>query len=540
MAFEDSGWIEFQKINLLYGKNSEGKSVLVRALRLLKQSLTTTEANGPLRFSDENGINLGSFMAVLHRSSLDTAIRFQPGFADASSWTRPIGFAFICEIPSIAIPDLAHSEAREAFKAEDTCCFEFCLSYSYNRSAKQVVCVGLDLWQRATGGWLGERTRLLTLQFDPDLDPKVHAYSSTILSSRSSDAIASCFGIDDSDDSLPLLPAFFPLLTINERYFSEDKEVADVERDQVTDAIKLCSLVREEIVQFLESILYVGPIRPLPERYYLIDQRTTQLLRKQGGEAFVDYLLGKSESELLRGRITKWLSKFGLATSVRRNPENSKDTSDGLVSITELILSEDGDPNDSTPALVEINLTDMGFGASQILPVILACLTALDEAFIIIEQPELHLHPEAQATSADLLIECVEESSLEEKNRASKVRKGLLKEDEKRDRTRVSRRCLIETHSEHILLRLQRRVAESAARAKLADNDWNSQGLRGDLALLFVTRNRASGKSAIEAIQIDPLGRLDDPSPEFRNFFIRAYEDSMERSLAAARAINHQ
>jgi len=53
MAFEDTGWVELRPITLLFGRNSSGKSALIRALLLLKQSLESPPGAGPLVFSTQ-------------------------------------------------------------------------------------------------------------------------------------------------------------------------------------------------------------------------------------------------------------------------------------------------------------------------------------------------------------------------------------------------------------------------------------------------------------------------------------------------------
>ncbi|GAA2087732.1 hypothetical protein GCM10009780_29290 [Actinomadura alba] len=119
-----------------------------------------------------------------------------------------------------------------------------------------------------------------------------------------------------------------------------------------------------------------------------------------------------------------------------------------------------------------VNLTDAGTGVAQVLPILVG--RALDELdppkrpiLEIVEEPELHLHPSAQAELADLYLVAIE-------------------------RTKV--RFLIETHSETFLLRLRRRVAEGR--------------LHPDrLALYFVEKN---GKGAVaHRIAVDPLGNVD-------------------------------
>jgi predicted ATPase len=81
----------------------------------------------------------------------------------------------------------------------------------------------------------------------------------------------------------------------------------------------------------------------------------------------------------------------------------------------------------------EVLLPDVGFGVSQVLPVLVLCYYAAEGSTLIIEQPELHLHPAAQSELADVLIDVV-------KNRRMQV--------------------IVESHSEHLLRRLQRRIAE--------------------------------------------------------------------------------
>ena len=89
----------------------------------------------------------------------------------------------------------------------------------------------------------------------------------------------------------------------------------------------------------------------------------------------------------------------------------------------------------SDPVLI----LNTGFGVSQILPVIVLCYYASERTTLILEQPELHLHPAAQSSLADILIEVVKERKVQ---------------------------IIVESHSEHLLRRIQRRVAEGSFDAK--------------------------------------------------------------------------
>ena len=83
-----------------------------------------------------------------------------------------------------------------------------------------------------------------------------------------------------------------------------------------------------------------------------------------------------------------------------------------------------------SPNSAEVLLTDIGFGVSQILPVLVLCFYVPPTSTVILEQPEIHLHPSVQAGLVDVFIDAWEKRRVQ---------------------------ILFESHSEHLLLRLQRR-----------------------------------------------------------------------------------
>lgn len=88
-----------------------------------------------------------------------------------------------------------------------------------------------------------------------------------------------------------------------------------------------------------------------------------------------------------------------------------------------------------------VDLPDVGFGISQVLPVLVQCFYAPKNSIIIMEQPEIHLHPSAQAVLADVMIDVI---------------------NSRENGTDRNIQLIIETHSEHFLRRLQRRIAEGS------------------------------------------------------------------------------
>ena len=80
----------------------------------------------------------------------------------------------------------------------------------------------------------------------------------------------------------------------------------------------------------------------------------------------------------------------------------------------------------------KVNIADVGFGVSQVVPIIIHGLLLDQYSTLMIEQPELHLHPKMQMKLADFFLAL----AIDRKN------------------------LIIETHSEHIINRLVRRVVE--------------------------------------------------------------------------------
>ena len=129
--------------------------------------------------------------------------------------------------------------------------------------------------------------------------------------------------------------------------------------------------------------------------------------------------------------------------------------------------------NAESPA---VTLVDMGYGLSQFLPVLVLCYHVPEGSTLILEQPGIHLHPMVQSQLADLLIEVVTERNLQ---------------------------VIVESHSEHLLVRLQRRIAEGTVG-------------RDKIGIYFCSNDEAEGVSTLEPLKVDRVGNIQN-WPE--NFF---------------------
>ena len=122
------------------------------------------------------------------------------------------------------------------------------------------------------------------------------------------------------------------------------------------------------------------------------------------------------------------------------------------------------------------NIVDVGFGASQILPIIIQGIFMDKEQTLLIEQPEIHLHPRMELQMADFLVTLAQ----------------------------TGRNVIIETHSEHIKTRLIRRIIED-----------DSRKLKDKINIYFITQEEMYNSKSISIIFDDEYGILENPKEFF-------------------------
>ncbi|MBZ4419167.1 DUF3696 domain-containing protein [Myxococcus sp. RHSTA-1-4] len=250
--------------------------------------------------------------------------------------------------------------------------------------------------------------------------------------------------------------------------------------------------------QQLNALEYLGPLRRKPSRSYSWSGEAPEGVGDEG-ERTVSALLAAQERLLvLKGArplpflevISTHLLKMGLLESfeARLVAQHRKEY--------ELLVRTPGSPRN-------VSLVDVGFGISQVLPVLVQCFYADAGSTLIFEQPELHLHPRAQNELGDLFIEAIH---AEENGQPRDIQ------------------LLIESHSEHLLRRIQRRIAEGRLK-------------REDAALYFCSPGPEG--SRIEELKLDEDGNITN-WPE--NFFgdemgdlVAMTEAAMKRKLEQGR-----
>ena len=135
------------------------------------------------------------------------------------------------------------------------------------------------------------------------------------------------------------------------------------------------------------------------------------------------------------------------------------------------------------PNAADVLLPYVGFGVSQILPVLTLCAYTPQGSTLILEHPEIHLHPKAQAGLADVFIDVIKTRNVQ---------------------------IILESHSEHLLHRLQRRIAEEEIHQPESDTQRPESK---QIALYFI--DNPAGCSEICRLALDPFGSISNWPQDF-------------------------
>ena len=258
---------------------------------------------------------------------------------------------------------------------------------------------------------------------------------------------------------------------LQERFVKEEwatKEFLDESEQSISGHDKEIEGAREIQDFFDKSIRYLGPLRaaPLPLYSYVHNrfdigingEYTAAVLHTAADhEVLLPEVDGSSRRTDLISALDYWLQQFGMSDSTQ-----TEDQGLGIeLKVSPLSMDK------------SVDLTSVGVGVSQVLPVILVCLLAEPGDLVVLEQPELHLHPALQQKLTDFLLEC----------------------------TRSGRQLIVETHSEHLINRLRRSITE--------DDTDETRLLVG---LLFAEQH--DGKTSFKDSEINSYGGLSEDWPD--------------------------
>lgn len=488
-AFADTQAIPLKPITLIFGPNSAGKSSFIHSLAYVHEALTT--GNLDAEYTDIGGtsIDLGGFRQFVHKGNRDGFVEWGAEM-DVSSLSGPIADQLV-SVRTITVSVLIGLEgalnlnwvfdekapnpetdplARETDPSVVVMAYELIADDNslLRMSRRRDGLLRLDKLDRDHGivqrmlralVELHTTTQSISAQDDqvlteavdqcvPQISARIHRMLPEIVIERSTDPAESLLrpvgrGTREADLS-NAVRFFFP------RFLSDLlRGVHNVLRGQ------------------FETLNYLGPLRSFPPRHLAFSEQEDRNWYAGGGYAW-DVV---RKNALVRERVNSWLGDASrLSTPYKLSIRNlltiddlqndyksqveklenayveDQDDFSGdlfgdvygmldqlknkertLSSVQDLVLV---DQNADTP----VSHRDVGIGISQVLPVLVAVFGS-DNKILAIEQPEIHLHPALQAELGDVFIEAA-----------------------------VGGRCntiLLETHSEHLILRLLRRIRET-------------------------------------------------------------------------------
>jgi predicted ATPase len=417
-SWAGTGDVRLAPLTGMFGTNSSGKTSLLQVLLLLKQTADSSDRGQALYFGDRTSpVDLGDFRTVVHGH--DTSARL----AIELDWNEP-----------------SRLEIKDPRRK----------SLLILRSSR----LGFATSVAAANGGDTRPPRVRVEQMDYRAG-KVH-FGMALRDGKKDEYDLVTKGTEFEFRRTPGRP--WPLPPPAKCYGFPDEARAYFQNAGFLADLELAFERR------LRAVYYLGPLRAYPERQYPWSGARPEDMGRAGEQA-INAILASRERGLLislgKGKkratleeyVASWLRRLGLIHSFRVEA-----VAEGAQLYRVLVRK--------TPKAAEVLITDVGFGVSQVLPVLVLCFYVPEGSTVLLEQPEIHLHPSVQAGLADVFIDVWQKRRVQ---------------------------VLVESHSEHLLRRLQRRVAEEAVAPD-------------DAALYFTSEE--DGVSRLTTLEMDRFGNI--------------------------------
>ncbi|MPT00580.1 MAG: DUF3696 domain-containing protein [Pseudomonas sp.] len=431
--------IEFKTVTGLFGTNSSGKSSILQFLLLLKQTKNATDRGLTLDFGGpDQFVNLGSFSDVINLHNNNCKLEWK------LRWKLPK--ELLIADPSGKRTDILFRSTKITAQSEVTLEDKIPTSgrLQYNFGGYKFI-----------------------------LQPKKEGSSEFILNCEWKPPQNS-FQFVRNKARAWALPG--PIKT---HLFPDQAKTYFQNSD-------FLGVLESEYESMMDAIYYLGPLRAPPRREYpwsgaspsdvgVRGERAVEAILAATVRGETRNLGGKTHYKPFQGMIAYWLQKIGLIDSFRIEEIGSG------ANLYRAIVKRDKDGPDAL-------LTDVGFGVSQVLPALVLLQYVPTGSTVLMEQPEIHLHPAVQSGLADAIIKIAQTRKLQ---------------------------VIVESHSEHMLRRFQRRVADETIPSD-------------DLRLYFC--DNKNGEAKLNDLKLNEFGEIENwPT----NFFGDEMTEIAETRMAA-------
>lgn len=428
-SFRDSGAVSLGKLNILIGANSSGKSSFLYSLLLLKQTLEDPNVDNFL-VTDGRIVSLGGFS--------DLAFGHSPA--------EGVGFTFALD------SQFAQEHVRRRLSLNDS-------PDRFNAAPRAIDLVfGCN-----------RRNRQFYLKsFSVITQGDLKVISGSCNSNGKPNSVTS--------EVFPeIKPGFLSFVHFLPTFWLKRSTELLVFRTLSDNRLMWEKILRETT--------YIGPVRSTIQMHYTVTGESPTSVGARGENLlsvlFQDQRLSSRRRRGLLAKLNKWLEgHFGFVTDIKLEPLTKGRSVYALTGL---------DPQTG----VRVNLSQVGFGVSQAAPIIVQGFLSPPGGCMVIEQPEIHLHPAAQADLGDLFIDIME----------------------------AKKQLFVETHSEHLILRVRRRIAEGRISPS-------------DVRLLFVSKGKDGSK--VEALELDAKGQVANWP---KGFFEEGYTESLKIVEAVTQSV---
>ncbi len=513
-AFGETVTIPIRPLTLIFGANSSGKSSIFQSMLLLKQTLEEAKNPETALLLKGSLVDLGRYRDFVHRHEIGRNFEFGARF-DLEKTQYPRLFSKIHKSASavdigLAIQFFYDQEKDSATLGRGNVAIGDetypLISYIPFRRAEKVVTVfrldsELDFWRnwwentkkstefkKISSDWkhyqfediltyIALRAMLfsiltyknflpagrrISISFDKRSDEAYGGYSTDSVDRHLRDILERKGKIPAPyisyiHDALELM-AHWKQNPLEEHLDISHGLEIEAKEDNPLNIVPIIGSTCSAFRRLLEDLVYLGPLRSQPERYSTFSGDTTDYVG-QSGEYLPSILFKRPK---LLEQINGDLKRLNVKYRLKLDKFRSEDAS--LSNVFSLLLVD-------TRTEIDASLRDVGFGISQVLPIVVQSRLS-EKKTLLIEQPEIHLHPAHQAELGDMFIR----SALGEQGNT----------------------FLLETHSEHLLLRIMRRIRETT------DNDPLPEGIPAirpeDVAVLYV--QPGEGDEGAQVIEI--------------------------------------
>jgi predicted ATPase len=413
-SWDDTGQVRLAPLTIFFGRNSSGKSSLIQSLLLMKQTAESLDPRQVLQLGGrETYADLGTYLDLVkdHDDHRDVGLTFNWQTRETVRLRRA-------------------SASSDALEAD---VFRF-----FTNIAQESGVLGEIIVQRMEYaiGPAGDRTVGMRRRTDDFYEVTSHGLN---LRRRANapdylpDPIK-CYGFPDTASAV----------------FQNADFLAELSH---------------QFDELMSSISYVGPLRDRPRRRYQWQGSSPTFVGPRGENTVAAILAARRQNRTIKARefeenLGYWLQYMGLIDHFAVAEIGSG------TNLYELRVSVAG-------SSTSVSVTDVGFGISQVLPVLVQVFYASPGTPVILEQPEIHLHPAAQSALGDVLLDAVKDNGTQ---------------------------LIVETHSEHLLHRIQRRIAEERIS-------------KDDVALYFI--DAEEGRSEIHELKVDEYGNITNWPKDF-------------------------